>query len=186
MYTVMYSVCNKYSVFRAVVCLYPWVPKSLSLPGGIKFVSLNWAAAEKRCGPWGSWASWWRPGRPAGPSGRPGGPAGPFSRTGTSTPGPSLVCTAKNQYRKFKKNIPRKGTARPQSQFPHSCVCKRFLYCRDRSAYSDAGNMLTDPGNLSIAHRHMNVEIGTEAVQFPDKEYINGTFFACGQKAPEK
>jgi hypothetical protein len=24
----------------------------------------------------------------------------------------------------------------------------------------------------------MNVEIGTEAVQFPEKEYINGTFLA--------
>ncbi len=39
----------------------------------------------------------------------------------------SLHCTAKNQYRKFETNILRKGIARPQSQFPHSCVCEQFI-----------------------------------------------------------
>jgi hypothetical protein len=29
--------------------------------------------------------------------------------------------------------IPRKGIARPQSQFPHSCVCEQFIYSQDQS-----------------------------------------------------
>ncbi len=41
----------------------------------------------------------------------------------------SCLCTAKNQYRKCETNIPRKGFARPQSQFQHSCVCERWSIC---------------------------------------------------------
>ncbi len=38
--------------------------------------------------------------------------------------------------------------------------------------------MWTNPGNIQIGHRHMNVEIRTEAVLFPEKEYKNGIFLA--------
>jgi len=52
--------------------------------------------------------------------------------------------TAKTQYRKFETNIPRKRIAWPQSQSPYSCVCERFVYSHDRSAYSAAGKYV-DP-----------------------------------------
>jgi hypothetical protein len=39
-------------------------------------------------------------------------------------------------------------------------------------------NMWTNHGNIQIDHIHLNVEIGTEAVQFSEKEYINGIFVA--------
>jgi hypothetical protein len=38
--------------------------------------------------------------------------------------------------------------------------------------------MWTDPGNIQVTYRHMLVEKGTEAPQFPEKEYINGIFVA--------
>jgi hypothetical protein len=42
--------------------------------------------------------------------------------------------------------IPRKGLARPPSQFPHSCVCERFIYSQDRSTYFPAAELWqTDP-----------------------------------------
>ncbi len=53
-----------------------------------------------------------------------------------------------------------------------------FICSHNRSAYSAAGNMSSDPGIIEIALRNMNVEIGTEAAQFSEKTYINGIFVA--------
>ncbi len=37
--------------------------------------------------------------------------------------------------------IPRKGIARPKSQFPHSCVFERFIYSQDQSTYFPASRI---------------------------------------------
>jgi hypothetical protein len=50
---------------------------------------------------------------------------------------------------KFKTNIPSKGIARPQFNF-HIPVSVSDFY--DKSAYSAAGNMWTDPANRSQKH----------------------------------
>ncbi len=92
---------------------------------------------------------------------------------------PAIIFTAKNQYRKFETNNPRKEIARPQSQFPHSCVCERFTYSHYRSAYSAAGNMWNDPRNILIAHRLMNVENGIPWGRAIPRKGIHKWNFRC-------
>jgi hypothetical protein len=71
------------------------------------------------------------------------------------------------QYRKFETNIPRKGIVRPQSQFPHSCVCERFIYSHDQSAYSAAGKYVDRSWDYINRSQTPERGIWTKAAQFP-------------------
>jgi hypothetical protein len=65
--------------------------------------------------------------------------------------------------------IPRKGTARPQSQFAHSCVCERFIYFHDRPTYFPAADRSWEYTNCSQIHE---CRTGNEAAQFNILEYF--------------
>ncbi len=60
--------------------------------------------------------------------------------------------------RNFDLCVPRKETAWPQSQFPHSCVCERSIYSHDR--------FTTCFPAAEYAHKNMIVGIGTVAAHF--------------------
>ncbi len=93
---------------------------------------------------------WWRP-QAAWSPGREGtAPAsGPASVPIESSILRSNHSQCKEPIPKIQKtNITRIGIARPQSQFPHSCVCEWFIYSHNPSVFSAARNMWTDPGNI--------------------------------------
>jgi hypothetical protein len=50
--------------------------------------------------------------------------------------------------RQFRLYIPFLGIARPQPQFPHSCVFERFIYSQDQSSYFLQQNKQTHCGNI--------------------------------------
>ncbi len=63
------------------------------------------------------------------------------------------------------------------------CLWAIYIYSHDRSAYSAAGNMWTDPGNIKIAHRHMNVWKNLQCMMFlsTNKKFV--LCFVCANSA---
>ncbi len=76
---------------------------------------------------------------------------------------PTLVAArthSETQYRKFETNTPRKGIVQPQSQFPHSCVCERFIYSHDRSRQTDAAAGIYVDWSWKYVNRSQTHECG--------------------------
>jgi hypothetical protein len=81
--------------------------------------------------------------------------------------------TAKNQYRKIKQIFPEKELCGHSPNF-HTLVSVSDLYVPTIDLPILLQEICGPILGIYIAHRHMNVEIGTEAAQFSEKEYING------------
>ncbi len=59
--------------------------------------------------------------------------------------------------------VPFPGIARPQSQFPHSCVCERFIYSQDQSTHFSCrriGRSIVGIINRSKTHKCENRDCG--------------------------
>jgi hypothetical protein len=61
---------------------------------------------------------------------------------------PMVIINLTTLQRQFRLYIPFLGIARPQPQFPHSCVFERFIYSQDQSTYSLQQNRQTHRGNI--------------------------------------
>ncbi len=53
-----------------------------------------------------------------------------------------VACSENALYQKFETNIPRNETAQARSEFPHSCICERFIFIFPRSVHLFFGRYL--------------------------------------------
>jgi hypothetical protein len=76
-------------------------------------------------------------------------------------------------HRKFETNIPRNETVQPHSQCLRSCICERFIYSHNLSAYFAVLRLRTDRGKISIAQKYMNIKSGNNSAQLYFWEYCS-------------